>query len=233
MKLETLIIPPDISIILTGAEGQDVSACLEGLAACVDPVAVEVFLPETASNWQRWQQALHITILPDSGSQLLPVAWSQATGRYLAAWRHDVVAAPGCLRVFLDFLDEHPDVGAVGPRFFNPQGDILSSAFRSNQPYILQDRPPVGWDGLSSQEVAWLSGTVLLVNAHALGDVGLPRTKRSCWERHYCRRLQSQGWHIHFCHLARVTCHLPLPLPPSLLQRCWHNLVGWLNKATG
>ncbi len=211
---------PDISIAITCQAGVDLAPCLQALSACLDPVSVQIFVPENAVGWQDWQEELPISSLALDPANYLAQAWSHGTGRYLAVWDGAVLPAPAALFSLLEFLDEHPDVGAVGPRFFSEQGTILPSIFRSTNPLAWQDGPPLGWDGLASQEVAWLNGAVLLVNREAVRDIGLPQGKLAYWSRDYCRRLHKQGWHIYFCHLARVTTHRPLPPAPSLFSRC-------------
>jgi GT2 family glycosyltransferase len=48
------------------------------------------------------------------------VAIRQCRGRYIALVNPDVIVFPGCLDALANFLDEHPKVGDVGPRVFNP-----------------------------------------------------------------------------------------------------------------
>ena len=48
------------------------------------------------------------------------VAIRQCRGRYIALVNPDVIVFPGCLDALADFLDQHPKVGNVGPRVFNP-----------------------------------------------------------------------------------------------------------------
>jgi GT2 family glycosyltransferase len=48
------------------------------------------------------------------------VAIRESQGRYIALVNPDVQVLPGCLDALADFLDQHPDVGNVGPRVFNP-----------------------------------------------------------------------------------------------------------------
>jgi GT2 family glycosyltransferase len=48
------------------------------------------------------------------------LAIGECEGRYIALVNPDVVVLPGCLDALADFLDEHPNVGNVGPRVLNP-----------------------------------------------------------------------------------------------------------------
>jgi GT2 family glycosyltransferase len=48
------------------------------------------------------------------------VAIRQARGRFIALVNPDVIVFPDCLDALVDFLEENPKVGNVGPRVFNP-----------------------------------------------------------------------------------------------------------------
>ena len=204
-------IQPDLSIALVSENNDEQAACLAAIQACCDPLSVQIFVAESTDGWHQWQQELTISVITGPRHHFIGTAWQQAEGRYLASWHSAVIPAPACLFSLVEFLDDHPDVAVAGPRFFSPQGDILASVFKSSHPLVWRHRPPLGWDGLSSQEVGWLSGRALLCNREAMNDIGPPGDNRPGWERRYCRRLRRHGWHIFFCHLARVSTSQPFP----------------------
>jgi N-acetylglucosaminyl-diphospho-decaprenol L-rhamnosyltransferase len=54
-------------------------------------------------------------------------AFEQARGRYFVALNSDAETPPGALRTLMRFLDEHPEVGAVGPQLVWPDGRLQAS----------------------------------------------------------------------------------------------------------
>ena len=64
-----------------------------------------------------------------------------ARGDYVAVANPDLVFRPGSVDLLVRFLDEHPDVGAVGPQFLYPDGTPQPSARRfPSLKYVLAGR---------------------------------------------------------------------------------------------
>ncbi len=55
-------------------------------------------------------------------------------GEHVFVLNEDTVVHPGALKALCDFLDVHPDVGAVGPRLENPDGTLQKSCYRFPSP---------------------------------------------------------------------------------------------------
>ncbi len=55
-------------------------------------------------------------------------------GEHVFVLNEDTVVRPGSLKALCDFLDAHPDVGAVGPRLENPDGTLQKSCYRFPSP---------------------------------------------------------------------------------------------------
>lgn len=220
-------IRPDLSIcLLPEQDGADLDPCLEALFACADLLFLEIFIP-LGANCGQWQDSsrLHFLDAPVSpASAFVKEVWQHARGRYLALWHGEVLAGPASLFTLVEFLDDHPDVAVAGPRFFNDHGDILATAFERRTLLPLADGVMPGWDGLSTMGADWLSGAALVINSLALADITLPGGSLGClWERRLCRRLQNQGWHIFFVHLARVVSRERFCAPLTLWQRLKDN----------
>jgi len=62
-------------------------------------------------------------------------------GRYIALIGNDTVIFPECLKKIINFMDKHPDAGAVSARLLNPDGTV--------QPYYARfhDLPMYFWRG--------------------------------------------------------------------------------------
>jgi GT2 family glycosyltransferase len=54
-----------------------------------------------------------------------------ARGRYFLILNPDVILQENTLDVLVDFMNQHPDVGAVGPKIISPQGTIDHNSRRS------------------------------------------------------------------------------------------------------
>ncbi len=216
-------IPPDLSIcLLPEQDGADLGPCLSALFACTDPLSLEIFMP-LGANCGGWQDSsrLHFLDVPAGPrSSFVNQVWQHARGRYLALWHGGVMASPASLFTLVEFLDDHPDVAVVGPRFFTDQGDMLATAFGRRGLLPLADCVMPGWDGLSSMAADWLSGAALVMSSLALADIRLPSgSLGGIWERRLCQRLQRQGWHIFFVHLARVVSPEIFCAPATPWQR--------------
>jgi len=61
-------------------------------------------------------------------------AIAASVGEYVFVLNEDTVVRPGALKALCDFLDTHPDVGAVGPRLENPDGTLQKSCYRFPSP---------------------------------------------------------------------------------------------------
>lgn len=230
-------IQPDLSLcLLPGEAGVDLAPCLQALLACADPLALEIFLPRDAELGAVFDSPrLHFLDMPAKPAPaFVKAAWQLGRGRYLGLWQGGVRAAgPATLTTLVEFLDDHPDVAAAGPRFFNEQGAILATAFGRRALLPLADPLMPGWDGLATMEVDWLSSGALVINSLAVADITLPGTNLGGnWERALCRRLQAQGWHIFFVHLARVVARHGHCRPLSFWQRRqddWQHLLAALS----
>ena len=57
-----------------------------------------------------------------------------ARGRFFLLLNSDAFPQPGALKALCDFLEAHPDVGAVGPRLENLDGTLQKSCYRFPSP---------------------------------------------------------------------------------------------------
>ncbi len=214
-------VQPDLSLcLLPEQEGADISPCLDNLFACTDPLSLEVFVPQDV-QCGAFQNSSHLHQLDfpfKPAAAFVEEVWQRSKGRYVGLWHSSVSAHPSSLLSLVEFLDDHPDVAVAGPRFFNSDGDILCSVFQRR--LFVPDTIMPGWDGLATVEVDWLSGAALVMNRHACDDIRIPASSLGgLWERRLCLRLQQQGWHIFFVHLARVVSRDIFCQAPTMWQR--------------
>lgn len=68
-----------------------------------------------------------------------------ATGRCVMIMNPDIIVLSGSLETLVRYLDEHQDVGLVGPRLDNPDGTLQHSCYRFHTPWTpLFRRTPLG-----------------------------------------------------------------------------------------
>jgi GT2 family glycosyltransferase len=119
----------DISVVVVGWNARRyLELCLESLEAAPPRRSIEVLVVDNASTDGTAEMIeakfprVKLLKSPENlgfsrGNNL---AIRQCQGRYIALVNPDVILLPGCLDALADFLDQHPKVGNVGPRVFNP-----------------------------------------------------------------------------------------------------------------
>ena len=144
-------------------------------------------------------------------------------GRYILLLNPDTEIVGDALATMVEYLDDHPRAGALGPKLLNPDGSIQSSrrrfptlatAFlestilqqwfphnRVTRHYYITDRPDD-----EVQEVDWVTGACLLARREAIEEVGLLDEGFFMYseELDWCRRIKAQGWKIVYLPTARV-----------------------------
>ena len=138
------------------------------------------------------------------------------SGRYILLLNNDTLVNGPSLNTLVDFLDQHPDTGAVGGKLLNPDGSLQAAG--SNFPSLLEDflvstrLGAVIWPNFpdhkesnQQKEVDWIGSACLLVRRKALDQVGLLDEKYFIYgdEADLQYRLKKAGWPTYF--LPEVT----------------------------
>ncbi|MCC7162909.1 MAG: glycosyltransferase family 2 protein [Anaerolineae bacterium] len=137
-------------------------------------------------------------------------------GRYILLLNNDTLVNGESLDAMVEFMDSHPDAGAVGGRLLNPDGSFQSgyASFSSlTQEFLIASN--LGehiWAGYPShghsdhiQVVDWLSSACLLLRRTALDQVGLLDEQYFVYgdETDLQYRLKHAGWKVYY--LPHVT----------------------------
>jgi len=147
-------------------------------------------------------------------------------GRYILLLNPDTEIVGDALTTMVEYMDDHLQVGALGPQLLNPDGSIQSSrrhfptlatAFlestvlqqwfprnRATRRYYITDRPDD-----EVQKVDWITGACLLVRRETVEQVGLLDEGFFMYseELDWCRRMKAQGWKVIYLPTARVVHH--------------------------
>jgi N-acetylglucosaminyl-diphospho-decaprenol L-rhamnosyltransferase len=146
-----------------------------------------------------------------------------AHGRHVMVLNPDTEIVGDALDRLVAYLDDHPDVGALGPQLLNPDRAVQSS--RRRFPTLttaffestwLQSLAPRGilahyyMDDVSpdhTHEVDWLNGACTVFRREALDQVGLYDAQNFFMyseELDLCRRVKEGGWKIVYLPEAQV-----------------------------
>lgn len=114
---------------------------------------------------------------------------AEAKGKYIAIFNPDIFISRGCLETMVNYLDNNPDTGLVGPKLTNADGGLQYSCYHFPKIYTpILRRSFLGQTGFGqkeldrylmknfnhseSAEVDWLLGGALMARASALQEVG-------------------------------------------------------------
>ncbi len=220
----------DLSVIILNWNVRDLlDRCLTSIRS--DHYSIEIIVVDNASSDDsvamvrtKYPQVVVIANTLNRGftggnNQGLEVAH----GRYLMVLNPDTEMVGAALDRLVTFLDEHSDVGAVGPQLLNPDRSIQSS--RRRFPTVLtgfiestwlQGLTPRGWlrrfylDDVSPnqvQDVDWLTGACTVFRREVIDRVGGYDAQAFFMyseELDLCRRVKQAGWRIVYVPDAQV-----------------------------
>jgi GT2 family glycosyltransferase len=139
----------------------------------------------------------------------------ECTGRYVLLINSDVLLRDGCFLSLYDYIEQHPDIGVLGPRILN--GDLslqesckefptvwntlcrafaLDSAFPNVR--LFSSQLMRYWSHDNVQPVDILSGCFWMVRREALAQVG-PLDERFFMyaeDKDWCKRYWKAGWSV-------------------------------------
>ena len=220
----------DLSIVILNWNVRDLlDRCLASLRS--DHYALEIIVVDNASHDDsvamvraKYPQAVLIANAENrgfTGGNNQGIA--AAHGRYVLVLNPDTEVLGDALDRLVAYLDNHPDVGALGPQLLNPDRSIQSS--RRRFPTLttaffestwLQGLAPRGilthyyMDDVPSahtHEVDWLNGACTVFRREVLDRVGVYDAQNFFMyseELDLCRRVKEAGWKIVYLPEAQV-----------------------------
>ena len=225
---------PTLSIIIVSWNVRELlRACLASIAPVRADIALEVIVIDSGSadgTPAMVREAFPwVTLIARPDNVGFPrgnnIGIRRARGDRLFLLNPDTVVVGDALSTLVNYLDNHPDVGVVGPQLRYPGGAVQSSRRRfptlatafwestwleSRAPrrvldrYHVRDRPD---DAVS--EVDWLVGAALMVRRDVVDEVGLLDEAYFMYseELDWCYRIRQAGWRVVYLPEAEVIHH--------------------------
>ncbi len=150
-----------------------------------------------------------------ANNQAFPIS----QGKYLLLLNPDTILEAGAIHRLYEFMEEHPEVGGVGPQLLNSDGSLQPSCFPSptvlrelwrlfhlDALYPLAEYPMKHWNPTAPRPVEVIQGACLLLRRSALGQQGLLDEGYFMYteEVDLCLRLRRAGWHLFWVPGAKV-----------------------------
>ena len=147
-------------------------------------------------------------------------------GRHVLFLNPDTEVVGDALATMVHYMDDHPDVGALGPLLRYPDGSVQSSRRRfptlgtalfestllelwwPGNPWARRYRM-ADWPDDVEQEVDWVVGACLLARREVLDQVGGFDEGFFMYseEMDLCRRIKAAGWRVVYLPSAQVIHH--------------------------
>lgn len=189
----------DLSIIILNYRSRGLlKECLRAIRLARPAIAVEVIVVDNASG--DGTPVMVRSEFPDvrliASDRNLGYAGGNnlglkaATGRNVMIMNPDIIVRDGSLETLVKYLDEHANVGLVGPKLTNPDGSMQYSCYRFHTLMTpVYRRTPLGalpfarrainsfimtdLDRTAPREVDWLLGGAIVARRSAAEKVGL------------------------------------------------------------
>lgn len=117
------------------------------------------------------------------------LALTHCRGEHKALLNSDTIVHPGAIGTVVEFMQNNPESGIVGPKLLNPDGSLqyscrrfpnpVAAAFRNTilgrlfpnnrytRDYLMQD-----WKHDGPRDVDWVSGAALFIRGNVLAEIG-------------------------------------------------------------
>lgn len=236
--------PPDLSLCIVG-NSPALLPLLRAVHETADPVSFEAIVVELAPGGvaeailaefpttKVFAQAPSLSYTRDRN-----LALRLAEGRYLMLLDQEVVVRPGCLRRLVDFMDDNPEAGIVGPKVIDGYGRIEPSARTLPDPLLLfayytplfgarlEMSTLVGrhrlaaWAHNSTREVELLVGGCHCLRRELLDEIGFldEALQTPLAEIELYARARQAGWHQYFLPQAEIFHPHPGRYQPPLAR---------------
>lgn len=217
---------PSLSVVIVSWNTKKlVCQCLESLEASRAHFPMEIILVDNASSdgtaevvrgrFPHVRLVQNETNLGFAKANNIGIALSSA--KYVCLVNSDVVVPQGCLGKMLDYMDQHPDIGMLGPKMILPDGTVgrscgrfptvwnwfcaalaLSSVFKGSKLFGDFMTTEMKYDKTVDVEV--LTGWFWLVRREAIDQVGVLDDRFFIYgeDIDWPKRFHIGGWRVVF-----------------------------------
>jgi GT2 family glycosyltransferase len=214
--------PPDLTIAIISADNSELlRACLHSVFESTHKTRLEVYVVDNASTDSTASTVQ--TVFPQINIVSNEVRQGFSTnnnmvletgkGRYLMLLNDDTLVVDGALDRMLEFMDAHPQAGAVSGAQVDPDGSLQHAFGRFPHPFLEALWPASQWSypsarrGTEPFQVDWVCGAAMLVRRQVIEQVGVLDTAFDpiySEEVDWCYRIKQAGWQIHVLPRARI-----------------------------
>jgi len=224
----------DLSIIIVSWNVADLlRACLDSILASPTGLQMEIIVVESASSdtavamiQQQYPQVKLLAQRENVGfTRGNNIGLQAANGRHVLLLNPDTEIIGDALATMVKYLDEHPDVGIVGPHTLNSDGSnqstkrrfptLTTGFFESTwlqdyAPKRLMDRyyaADVADQGVG--EVDWVQGSALMARRAVYEQIGGLDEGFFMFseELDWCKRAKDAGWRVLYVGTAQIVHH--------------------------
>jgi GT2 family glycosyltransferase len=219
----------DLSIIVVNWNTREIlDNCLASVYASHTTIDYDVWVVDNNSSDGSVQMIEekfpHTHVIPNETNAGFARGNNQAimesSADYVMLLNPDTIMEGNVLQGLFGYLEEHPDVGAAGPRLLNPDGTLQESAYP--EPTLWREfwrlfhldlvkhygaYPMAEWSISDPRDVDVLMGACFLVRRKVLDQVGLLDEEFFVYseEVDFCKRIRDYGWRIGWFPAVKVT----------------------------
>jgi GT2 family glycosyltransferase len=234
-----------VSIVNTGSRAL-LLACLESLAGTAAEIVVLDNASEDGSAEAVREQFPEVRVIAQShragfGANHNTVIRA-TTGRYVYVLNEDTTAGDWGFEALTAYLDDHPRVGALGPRIVYPDGRLQDSAWRFPTPLVSTiSLATLGRLGVTQSRgdapraVDWVTGAAVVLRREALDEIGLFDESFFLYseEVDLQARLHRAGWEVHYFPRVTVVHHesqFSADIPDRRINEMWRSRHRYWQK---
>ena len=217
----------DLTVVIPSYNTRDLmEQALRTVDEAAADLSVEIIVVDNASHDGSQQMVAarfpHVTLICNDSNLGFAgannLAFRQARGRHVLLLNSDTIVRPDTLRTMVDFLDEHPQVGAAGCKVLNPDGTLqldcrrafptpsaaiyklsgLSRLFPKSERFARYNLSYLDEDEMA--EVDALSGSCMFVRRTTLQQVGGLDEAYFMYgeDLDWCFRMRAAGWQVFY-----------------------------------
>jgi GT2 family glycosyltransferase/lipopolysaccharide/colanic/teichoic acid biosynthesis glycosyltransferase len=224
---------PDVSVIIVNYNVRDfLHQSLLSLQKALKGIRSEIFVVDNASDdgsaemvWRRFPRIHLIANTANLGfAKANNIAIKKALGKFLLLINPDTIVQEDTIRVMLDFLQSHPEVGLAGCKILNPDGSFqpacrrgfptpwvaftkifgLSKIFPKSKLFGKYNLTYL--DIEETYSVDAVSGSFMMVRKETFEQVGGLDESYFMYgeDLDWCYRIREAGWRIYYVHSTQI-----------------------------